>query len=429
MNSSHLRHDLPRRQFIERLATGLLGVSLTPTFAASAAAQAKAKRVIYLFMEGGMSHIDTFDPKPEKKEVQGPVGVIKTKADGIRISDYLPRLAAHMDRIALIRSMSHNLGAHEPGQYKIRTGFAHQTGIEHPALGAWCTKLGTPLNPSLPPYIRVGDLANHPSCGFFERKYAPLPIAKATDGLANSKRPDAITAERFDKNLALAAQLDASLTRQFDHKDIRAYGEIYANAVRTMSSSDLDAFDLKKEPQSVLDTYDLKGHPFGAGVLLARRLIERGVNFVEVDLGGWDTHVENHKAVAIQCAVLDRVLSTLLAELHASGLLDETLVVLATEFGRSPELDEYKGRNHHPFAYTCLLVGGGIKGGQAIGKSDETGARVAEQPTSILDFHATIATVLGLDTSQLEAPFIGGQKFSLIGKDTGEKGKAIAGLL
>jgi len=430
------RDETTRRQFVESLAAGLLGVSLVPSGGAAAAlaapaaqrATAKARRVIYLFMEGGMSHLDTFDLKPDNKEVQGPVSPIKTSADGIQISEYLPLLARQMHHVALIRSLTHNLGAHEPGQYIIRTGFAHQTGITHPALGAWCTLLGTPLNAGLPPYVRIGDLANHPGCGFFDMKYSPLPISKAEDGLANSTLRAGMTQERFQRNLTLAEKLDASLLAQFPNKDVRAYGEIYANAVRTMTSSDLDAFDLTKEPEAVREAYG-SDHAFGAGVLLARRLVERGVNFVEVDLGGWDTHLDNHKAVAARCAILDRPLARLIADLDASGLLDETLIVLATEFGRTPEIDEFKGRSHHPFAFSCLLIGGGIQGGQVIGKSDASGSRVTEQPVSILDFHATIATALGLDTTRLEAPFVGGQKFSIIGKDTAGKGKVIAGLL
>lgn len=434
----HRLDEVSRRDFVCKVAKTFLGVSLLPIGGAAAALnapgdllrQTKARRVIYLFMEGGMSHLDTFDPKPDLKDIQGPVGVIDTNVAGIRVTENVPLLAKRMDKLAVIRSMSHTQGNHEPGQYQVRTGFEHQTGITHPALGAWVAKHSEKLNPRLPQYVRMGGLGGHPGAGFFDVRYAPLPVAKPEDGLSNSQRLSGLTPERFTRNLKLAEQLDASFRQRYDQRDLRAYNDFYKDAVEMMSSEDLDAFDLKKETQQTRDAYGVgKDNGFGSGVLLARRLVERGVNFVEVDLGGWDTHVKNHEAVATASVSLDRTVSTLLQDLESRGLLQDTLVVLATEFGRSPEIDDALGRGHHPLAFTCLMAGGGIRGGQVIGKSDEKGSRVTEEKVSVLDFHATIAHQLGLDTSRYEAPFVGGQRFSLIGKDTGEKGKPIAGLI
>ncbi len=395
---------------------------------ASAAQKATAKRVIYLFMEGGMSHIDTFDPKPDNKAVQGPVGVIGTNVDGIRVTSNLPKVAKQMDKIALIRNMSHTQGNHEPGQYKFRTGYENQAGIIHPALGAWATALGKRNNPNLPPYVRVGGLGGHPASGFMEVKYAPLPISNPESGLSNSARPEGLSEERFEQGLALSRALDEAYISRYSSKDVRAYGDFYNDAVTMMSSADLDAFDLKKEPEEMRAAYG--GDRFGQGVLLARRLVERGVNFVEVDLGGWDTHIDNHIGVAERSNILDQVLGTLLQDLSAKGMLEDTLVVMGTEFGRQAKIDKFKGRNHYPIAYTCLMAGGGVRGGQVIGETNEDGMEVVGDKVGVMDFNATIATALGLDTMKLFEPFKGAQKFSIIGKDTDpNKGKPIAGLL
>ncbi len=431
------RLDEPsRRRFMKNIAKSFLGVSLmsqerlTAALAqASSAQKATAKRVIYLFMDGGMSHIDTFDPKPDNKPVQGPVGVVNTNVDGIRLTSNLPKVAKQMDKIALIRNMSHTQGNHEPGQYKFRTGYEHQAGIIHPALGAWTTALGKRNNPNLPPYVRLGGLGGHPASGFMEVKYAPLPISNPDSGLSNSSRPEGLSEERFKDGLALSRALDEAYISRYSSKDVRAYGDFYNDAVTMMSSSDLDAFDLKKEPAEIRAAYGEKD-TFGKGVLLARRLVERGVNFVEVDLGGWDTHSDNHIGVAERCNVLDQVLSTLLQDLAAKGMLEDTLVVLGTEFGRQAKIDEFKGRNHYPIAYTCLMAGGGVRGGQVIGETNEDGMEIIGDKVGVMDFNATIATALGLDTTKLFEPFKGGQKFSIVGKDTDpNKGKPIPGLL
>lgn len=437
---AHRLDPISRRDFVLRAAHGLLGVSLLPgAFAALGAAEpmpaggratsGKAKRVIYLFMGGGMSHLDTFDPKPDNPAIQGPVKTIDTNVAGIRVTENVPLLARHMDKLAVIRSMHHTMGNHEPGEYLMRTGFEHQAGIVHPALGAWVARLGTRRNPQLPQYVRVGGLGGHPVSGFFDVRYSPLPIAKAEDGLANGRRTREFDDERLKRNLELAKRLDADFTQRHARKDVRAYGDYYQEAVDLMSSKDLDAFDLKQEPAATHEAYGGKDNAFGKGLLLARRLVERDVQFVEVDLSGWDTHTQNHRGVAAESRKLDQGLSALLQDLSDRGLLAETLVVVATEFGRTPEIDEALGRGHHPLAFTCLLAGGGIRGGQVVGATDARGERVVGAATSVLDLHATVAHQLGLDPTRTEAPFVGAQKFTIVGKDSGTKGRPIAALV
>jgi hypothetical protein len=182
-----------------------------------------------------------------------------------------------------------------------------------------------------------------------------------------------------------------------DHpqREVAAYGEAYADAVRLMGSRDLEAFDIAREPALVHGAYGADG-PFGAGCLLARRLVEHGVRFVEVVSDGWDTHADNFDRLDDLTPAVDQGLAALLADLDARGLLQETLVVLATEFGRTPDIDQDQGRNHHPKAFSCLLAGGGIRGGRRWGRTDAEGREVVEDAVTIQDFNATIAWALGL---------------------------------
>ncbi len=419
-------NDLSRRAFVTRLASTCLGVTVAPAFAAPAA-KAKAQRVIYLYLQGAMSHLDTFDLKPDNKEVQGPTTAIKTSADGVIITDKLPQLAKHMHHMALIRSMNHKTAVHEIGQYLVHTGFKKQNGIVHPTLGAWNARLGTHTNPSLPPYIYLGGFAQHPGCGFLDARYGPVPLGSAEQGLPNSHLPASRTQKELTSGLDLTASLDAEFSSAYNLRDIKAYTDLYTDAVRLMSSKDLDAFDISKEPAAAHENYG--NTKVGKGLLLARRLIERGASYVEIEHGNWDTHLKNHEGVARLCGELDPALASLLNDLQQRGLLDSTLVVLASEFGRTPVLDETGGRDHHSLAFTCALAGAGIKGGQAYGKSDERAHEVAEDPVSPLDFNATIAHCLGLPQDKFLAPFPGGQEFGPFGKKTGEKGKVISAIL
>jgi len=425
--------DHSRRQFVNRLAKSLLGLSVIPrpAFAAVPGAKSTADHVIFLYMSGGMSHLDTFDLRPDNKEIQGPVTGIKTKVPGTHVTGHLPLIAGQMDKIAQIRSMSHTQGNHEPGSYHVRTGYDIGSGvIAHPALGAWITKLAPRLTAAMPPYIRVGDLGGHPSNGFFPASFSPLPVSSAKAGLQNSGLREGFDRATFQESLDLVSTFDRKFRqRHAGSAQVAAYAELYTEAVRLMSSEDLDGFDIAREPAEVREAYGGPQSPFGQGCLLARRLIERGSRFVEVDLGGWDTHTDNHTEVAKQCSAMDRPIATLLTDLADRGLLERTLVVVSTEFGRSPEIDQYGGRNHNPFGYTNLLAGGGVIGGAVYGKSDPSGKGVSENPVKARDFNATIAHALGIDYLQMETPGPGAQFFSIGGKDTDpDKGKPIAAL-
>jgi Protein of unknown function (DUF1501) len=408
------RHDPSRRSFLTTAAKTFLGVSLLPTADSVLGAAAvvpqlsssveqkekplprmvgKAKNVIYLYMSGGMSHLDTFDVKPGHS-VMGATQPIPTNVPGIQISEYLPRVAQCMDRIALINSMNSTQGAHEQGNYLQHTSYTMRGTIKHPSLGAWMMRYQDRFNQSLPASVVIGDSSRHPGSGFMEAKFAPVTLGNPASGLPNVKRMGGVGESDFDYRLKLSSELDKGFQQKYNVKDVRAYTSMYKDAVKLMESRDLAAFDLSKEDATMHRAYGEA--PFAQGCLLARRLVEHGVRFVEVTLGGWDTHVGNFVKVPENCEILDRALSSLLEDLGQRGMLEETMVVLATEFGRTPEINVNEGRDHFPKAFTCLMAGAGVRGGMAYGKSTADGSSVAEGLVSPSDFNATIATALGL---------------------------------
>lgn len=234
-----------------------------------------------------------------------------------------------------------------------------------------------------------------------EPQFAPLPIGDPALGLQNVKRRGNTTDESFRRQLELRKDLDHDFDTRYHkgQKSVRAYNEVYDSAVSLMDSKDLAAFDLSRESADSRAAYG--SERFGQGVLLARRLVERGVRFVEVEYGGFDWHADNFDQMEDKIPVLEQALSSLLADLSARDLLDSTLVVVATEFGRSPKITPSAGRNHYPKAFSCLLAGGGIREGQAYGATDKTGANVIENKIGAADFNATIAFALGLPHDQV----------------------------
>ena len=404
MNSSDFyRYDeLTRRRFISNAAKMYLGVNLLPMFGASiasaapaAAPAAKAKNVIYLFMSGGMSHLDTFDPK-KKKEVMGATEAIPTKATDVMIGKWLPKTAGVMDKVCVINSMTSRQGAHEQGTYIMHTSYDMRGTVKHPSIGAWVMKLGGRLNPEIPGYVAIDSSQEYSGGGFFGAKFAAAPIGSPTEGLQDSHKPDAVSQEDFEHRLSLADRLNKQFHGRYQNADVQAYEELYQEAIKLMNSKDLKAFNIKDEPASVREVYG-EGR-FAQGCMLARRLVEHGVRFVEVQLGGWDTHYDNFASVEGRCKELDQAYAGLITDLASRDMLKDTLVVVATEFGRTPEIkSEHKdGRDHHPAAFSCLLAGGGVKGGIKYGESDPSGERVKDKPVTPQDFNATIAYALGV---------------------------------
>lgn len=410
MNLNQL-NEVSRRDFLAKTARTCFGLTIAGSAselfcpralaadpAIVKAGGGKAKHIIYLYMSGGMTHIDTFDPKPDApEEYRGPTKSIKTNVDGIQLGHCLPMLAKHMDKVALVRSLSTTQGAHEQGKYLMHTGYDQRGSISHPSSGAWVSKLAGKSNETIPPFVLVGGSNNHPGGGFFEPQHSPLPVGDPLKGLRNAKMRRDTNEESFQRQLSLREQLDHDFDSKFHtgQRSVRAYNEVYGAAVKMMHSKDLEAFDLSRETEDSRAAYG--SDRFGQGVLLARRLVERGVRFVEVEYGGFDWHDANFEQMEDKIPILDQALSALLADLSAKGLLESTLVVVATEFGRTPKIVADKaGRNHFPKAFSCLMAGGGIKGGQAYGATDETASNVIENKVGAADFNASIAFALGL---------------------------------
>jgi hypothetical protein len=403
MPSSLPDDELGRRRFLALAAKAFLGVGLLPGVlgrlrAAETAPGAKARRVIYLYMDGGMSHVDTLDPKVG--EVAGPTRAVRSSADGIQLGEYLARTAKFMHLGTVVRSLTSNQGAHEQGNYFMHTSYQLRGTISHPSLGAWLSYFKGAGNASLPPSVYIGNASRHPGAGFFPPAHAPLFVNNPEGGLRDVARPAGLTADRQASRLQLAAQLDAPFLATYGgQRAVAAQTEAYEGAFRLMASRDLEAFDLAKEKDTLREAYGRNA--FGQGCLLARRLAERGVGYVEVGLHGWDTHVNNFVVTPDLCDQLDRGLSALLADLQARGLLKDTLVVLATEFGRTPRINTNLGRDHYPRAFSAAVFGGGFKAGYAHGATDATGEEVAQASLTIPDFNATLALALGLPIDQV----------------------------
>lgn len=399
-----LSDERDRRDFLIRAAGGLLGLRFSVAFLADSEAAevapaggGTAKNVIYLYMDGGMSHVDTWDPKPG--DVAGPTRTIPTDVTGVALGEYLPRTATVMRHGSLVRSLTSTQGAHEQGNYYMHTSYELRGTIGHPCLGAWLSHFRGPGNTTLPASVYVGNASRHPGAGFFPPEHAPLFVSDPDRGVADLERQEGLSARQQEARMRLAARLDEGFMRSFGgHRSVAAHAEAYDGAFRMMASRDVAAFDLTREKPETRDAYGRD--PFGQGCLLARRLVESGVRFVEVSLHGWDTHSGNFVTTPDLCRKLDAGLASLVTDLHDRGLLDETLVVVTTEFGRSPQINGALGRDHYPKAFSAALFGGGVRQGHVHGSTDERGEEVVDGLLTIPDFNATLAFALGLPVEQ-----------------------------
>ena len=393
-------NDLSRRQFMAGVAKSCLGVSAILTaqdlLGDTLPKQVpSARHVIFLYMAGGMTHIDTLDPKPNNSDVMGETTAIDTSADGIQLGHWLPKTAQQMHRATLLRSLNTNQGAHAQANYLLHTSYQRRGTIVHPTMGAWVSRFTEKLNNTLPSNVRINGGSDVLGAGYFEKKHGPLPLGNPNAGIQNVNMAGYVDQSMFDKRLDIAGKFNKSFLGTYPQKQIRAYTDLYDDATRLMKSDDLKAFDLTNEPQEIRDEYG--DNNFGQGCLLARRLVESGVRFVEVQLGGWDMHNQVFDAMETRGATLDSGLSALLQDLDRRGLLSETLVVLASEFGRTPEVKPGRiGRDHHPSAFSALLAGGGVKEGFVHGVSDDRGHYVEEKGVGMEDLNATIAHAMGI---------------------------------
>jgi hypothetical protein len=356
--------------------------------------------------------MDTFDLKPGH-ENGGSFKEIATSVPGIRISEHLPKIAAMAQHMAIVRSMSTKEGDHGRATYLMRNGYLPQPPVRYPTLGSLVAKeLGDPQS-ELPSFVSVAPFRNfNPAAygpGFLGSKYAPLLVGESAGGgndddngdltVADLAPPDKVSSAAIGERLGLLNWLNDRFVGTHAAPPAVGYKTAYDRAVKLMRSDAAKAFDLDEEPDKVRDAYGR--NRFGQGCLLARRLVERGVPFIEVTHGGagqigWDTHTGNFEAVKELSGVLDPAWASLMSELQSRGLLESTLIVWMGEFGRTPVINSMGGRDHFPNAWSCVLAGGGVKGGQAYGRTSDDGMKVEEKPVAIGDVLATLCEALGV---------------------------------
>ena len=415
---------LSRREALQLSTAGVVGYSMSGWIEALAQQSAnnpqRRRSCILLWMNGGPSQMDTFDLKPGHAN-GGPYRAIQTSVPGVRISEHLPRVARHMDKMSLIRAMSTREGDHGRGTFYLRSGFLPQGPIQYPTLGSLISKeIGVPDLPlpnfvSIAPYRLFSPAAY--SSGFLGPQYAPLMVGEVTNFNFAPNQPNSYDESlqvadmqhplgndtQFDARVGLLQDLERDFVARHQTVAARSHQTAYDRAVRLMRTAARTAFTLSEEPEALRNAYGR--NLFGQGCLLARRLVERGVAFVEVTLGAmpgnpiaWDTHGQNFQNVQRLSEILDPAWGTLMDDLRQRGLLDTTTIVWMGEFGRTPRINGGQGRDHYPNAWTTVLAGGGIRGGSVFGRTSADGTTVEDpRPVSVPDFIATICGALGVD--------------------------------
>jgi hypothetical protein len=426
---------LSRRDWLKLSAAGVLGYSMSGWLEALAADTAvnpqRRRSCILLWMNGGPSQMDTFDLKPGTDN-GGPFKDMATSAPGLRISEHLPKIAKFGDQLVVIRSMNTKEADHGRGTFLMRTGYLPQGPIQYPTFGALASKELGRDDAALPNFVSIGPFRGFSPAafgpGFLGPQYAPLMVgdgavprqlAPGQDNTDQALRvqdldlPRDISLPQADARLDLLQGLETEFAATHPGVSPQSHQSAYDRAVRLMRTAGSKVFDLSDEPASLRDAYGR--NLFGQGCLLARRLVERGVPFVEVTLSqipnaqvfGWDTHQDNFNAVQRLSGVLDPAWGTLMEDLKARGLLEDTLIVWMGEFGRTPKINPNKGRDHFASAWSTVLAGGGINGGQAFGKTSADGMTVEDRPVAVSDLMATICLALGIDPMKQNASNVG----------------------
>lgn len=389
-----------RRELLRAGSAGFLGALLGRWILPSAAladgpapiAAAKAKSVILLWMNGGPSHLDTWDPKPGTS-VGGPFKALKTATPGLSVSEHMPKLAAVANKLAVLR-MASKEGNHQRAQYMNHTGYPPNPTLVHPSLGGWMSKKLGPPSGGLPAFVSMGGPAYGASGGFLGVQHGPFVVPNA--GAVPENAAATVDPQRFERRFAALQATDRAFAAEVGGGMVDDRRAILDASARLMHSTDLGAFDVSTETPATRAAYGET--PFGKGCLVARRLVERGVRFIEVVLDGWDTHQDNFGRVKKQLDVMDPAFAALVKDLDAKHLLSSTLVLWMGDFGRTPKINANDGRDHWPGAWSAVMAGGGTKPG-VYGATDAEGAKVTKGYT-VPDLSATVAKLAGLNPSE-----------------------------
>ncbi|MEM8678570.1 MAG: DUF1501 domain-containing protein [Planctomycetota bacterium] len=385
-----------RREFLRCVpATAAVGGALSWTDLLSAQAgslRQRGKSCILLWMQGGPSQFETFSPLIGH-EHGGETEAIETVVPGIQIASHLPQVADVMDELCVIRSMTSKEGSHPRAQFLMHSGYLPNPSVRHPSFGANVMDQLADAAAELPSYVRIGRVGSNLGGGLLGVSHDPFVLSDATRPPDNTRLT---TAERrFKRRMKFRNELDENFGRSGSTLEAGEHDQLYDRAKRMVLSSDMSVFDIEREPKSVREAYG--DSQFGAGCLLARRLVESGATFVEVTLNGWDTHDDNFNRVRSLCGQLDQPYAALLRDLRRRGRLDDTLVIWMGEFGRTPRINARGGRDHFPSAFNVALAGAGVRGGQVIGSTTSDGYEVAERPVSVPDLFQTFCHALGID--------------------------------
>ena len=392
-----------RRDFLLLGSAGIAGVNLIDLHAAkhlwSESKEGKAKNIINIFLPGGMAHQESWDPKYlAAQEYRGPLGTVKTNT-GERFSENLKLTAKVADKITVIRSMTHGEAAHERGTHSMMTGWRPSPAITYPSIGSVVSKeFGS--RKDLPPYVAVPSPSRSSGSGYLNFKYGPFGLGSNPESPNFSVRdlslPSGITAERFAGRKKMRSIIDSRFSKFEKNQQLDAMDSFYLNAYDLVSSPQARAaFEIDKESAGVREAYGMNSA--GQRFLMARRLIEAGVRFVTLTYGGFDHHSNIKDNMNRQLEPFDKAYATLITDLSERGMLDETLVLVTTEFGRTPKINGNAGRDHWPQVFSIAMAGGGVKGGYIHGTSDPTGSTPEEDPFTVDNYAATVFSLIGVD--------------------------------
>jgi hypothetical protein len=404
---SHFRKS-SRREFLFAGLIGGLGLTMGDFFklraeeaALTGAIEPKAQSLIHIFLPGGCAHQESWDPHPYAPiEYRGPLGTVDTAIPGVKFSQYLQNTAKIADKITVVRSMTHGEAAHERGTHNMFTGYRPSPAIQYPSIGSVVShELGS--RNSLPPYVCVPNVPNEfAATGYLSTSYGPFSLggdpAAAGFKVRDLNMHDGITQDRFDRRRSMLQTVDEHFRTLEKSDALSAMDSFYQSAYALVSSQKArEAFDLAAEPEKVREQYGK--HDAGQRFLMARRLVESGVRMVSVTFGGWDMHANVAKGMENNLTKFDQAYAALITDLDQRGMLDKTMVMVSSEFGRSPKINKDAGRDHWPRVFSVAFAGGGFKRGYIHGSSDPTGSEPDSDPLTVENMAKTVFNQLGID--------------------------------
>ena len=413
-----------RRDFLYAGLAGGLGLTMGDLLklrAAEAKSEsplvAKADSLIHIFLPGGAAAQELWDPKPlAPSEYRGPLGTVDTVITGEKFSQYLKNTAKIADRLTVVRSMTHGEAAHERGTHNMFTGYRPSPALAYPSIGSVVShELGSRKN--LPPYVCVPNMANEfAGTGYLSTAFGPFALGSEPSDAAFKVRdlslPASVSPERFDRRRSILDTVDSHFRYLEQSDSLRAMDSFYEAAYAMISSKEArEAFNLAAEPAAMRDAYGR--NVAGQRLLMARRLVESGVRVVSVTYGGWDHHTNIARAIETNATPFDQAFAALITDLEQRGMLERTMVMVSSEFGRTPKINKDAGRDHWPRVFSVAFAGGGFKKGLIYGSSDATGAEPDSNPLTVENMSATVFNQLGINPEKhLIAP--GGRPAAIV---------------